>query len=407
MRREPSLFPIFGALMSLSAAAVGQANPPAANPLASNPETPETAVANPGAAKPKSQSAAAQASAGSPKSNAFPSNPSAQTGSKPTWREIWRKQWLAEQERKARAVAAKPSAAQAKAPAKSASPSGTTVAPPSPRPALPGETSKSSAAMPSKPVTAAKPAAGKPIASGAAVRQKPVSPKATGSAYSLTKADIGSVKTSSASRTDRTQDSPFAAIRDSGKMLLYLAPMLLLIVGGLRLMRRFLDRSGRLPRLSERIPGDRKPRGTLTRLPRLNGGLMNTLMGGLALDKARQRGGSNIQVVESVPIGGANLHLVEVKGRTLLLGATAMSVQLLAEFREEEAQEEDTFRRQFQAVAADLDTLDLATVETPVGAVVSSLEDEMQDIRETVENRLRRLRALQELHASGFPPKQG
>ena len=60
--------------------------------------------------------------------------------------------------------------------------------------------------------------------------------------------------------------------------------------------------------------------------------LWNAILGGFHLNKAREQAGRSIRVIESVPIGGSNVHLLEVRGRVLLLGASAGSMNLLAEF---------------------------------------------------------------------------
>ncbi len=194
---------------------------------------------------------------------------------------------------------------------------------------------------------------------------------------------------------NRTQDSPLTAVGDAWKMLAYLFPMLLLTLGGLHLLRRFYERTGRLPgaaRLAASATG-----GVGASWPRRpGGGLMNALVGGFHLNTIRQHGGCNIRLVESVPIGGANIHLIEVRGKLLLIGATSAGVSLLTEFSAPEVFEPGDFRALLQSAAADMDSLDLAEPELPEVAMVGTLEEAMRETSDAVARRARRLRTVQE-----------
>ncbi len=191
---------------------------------------------------------------------------------------------------------------------------------------------------------------------------------------------------------DHTQDNPVAAIGDSWKMIVYLAPILLVTIGVLRLVRKHQERHGKLPAMLTALGANRRA------APKSGGkglGLTRALLGSFNLNNARERGGS-IRVVESVPIGGANIHLIEVRGRMLLVGATANGVSVLTEFHENASLETNDFRSMLQAAAADMDGLDLATDDLPSSAVVSALDNVMRDTGDSLSRRTQRLRTVQE-----------
>ena len=178
-------------------------------------------------------------------------------------------------------------------------------------------------------------------------------------------------------------------------MLGYLVPMLLVIVGSLQLLKRFQMRTGRLPGVMQ--PASKWNVSKTNVAPRPSGGLLNALIGSFHMNNARQQAGSNIRVIESVPIGGANVHLIEVRGRVLLLGATGSGMRLLAEWQEQQGVESDDFRDLLQAAAADMDALDLNHDAMPATAMVTTLEDLMRETGESVSRRARRLRTVQEV----------
>ncbi len=192
---------------------------------------------------------------------------------------------------------------------------------------------------------------------------------------------------------NRPQDSPLAALNDSWKMLLYLVPMLLLTVGSLHLLRRFQERGGRLPAKS--ATGNGWPAQPRAPKAPARPGLWSALVGGFHLNNARQRGGS-IRLVESIPVGGANLHLIEVRGRILLIGATNTGVSLLTEFQEPQGLENGDFRALLQAAALDMDALDLSQPELPAVNMLGALEDTLRETGEAVTRRARRLRTVRE-----------
>lgn len=171
--------------------------------------------------------------------------------------------------------------------------------------------------------------------------------------------------------TANTSESPAAAMGGAWRLLLYLAPVLALVVLAVRGLKAFYHRTGGVP---------------ITR---------QGLLGGFNLLGARAAGGSNIRVVESVPIGTVGLHLVDVRGRLLLIGSTGTSVTLLAEFRETESAEESEFRALLNAEAAMMENGLLAHEENLEG-MIGSLDDSLRDVREAVTRNAARLRRWSE-----------
>jgi flagellar biogenesis protein FliO len=189
-------------------------------------------------------------------------------------------------------------------------------------------------------------------------------------------------------------DSPLTAIGDGGRMLMTMLPVLLLIVGGLHLLRRWQQRTGRLPGLVQSLTRDPESRSA-GGWKRNRGGGLQALLGAFQQSQSTGRTGG-IRLVESLPLGGANLHVVEVRGRALLLGVTGASVQTLAELTEPRASESNEFMAHLQAATADLDALDLEDPETPIETLVGSLESVMQETHAAVNRRVRRLRTVRQ-----------
>lgn len=164
-----------------------------------------------------------------------------------------------------------------------------------------------------------------------------------------------------------TQESPAGSIGDGLRMVLYLLPILAIVLLAIRGLKAVQQRTGGLPSL----PG----------LPGM-GGLRRGMIGGLNLANARALGGSNIRVVESVPIGGASLHLVEVRGHTLLVGAAGSSIVNLLELKESDTDRNSEFQALLNSVNNDVEG-DYDD-EGSLGAVVGSLDDSLRDVRETI-----------------------
>src|SRR5262249_27058044 len=115
-----------------------------------------------------------------------------------------------------------------------------------------GKTSRAAVEKNALPRASAASAEEKPAPAVPAKTGSPAPPAASTSAagtlLNQTKPDGFSAATTTPAKNGLgTQDSPMTALGDSWKMLLYLLPMLLLIVGALHLLRRFQERHGQLP----------------------------------------------------------------------------------------------------------------------------------------------------------------
>ncbi len=208
----------------------------------------------------------------------------------------------------------------------------------------------------------------------------------------------------------KTLDSPMQAVGGAWKMLVYLLPILLIVVGGLALLRRFHERNGSLPlplqAMARRMSGGKTPGapgtvGIASNHARV--GTFTALLSSIIKPNiSRERAGSSIRVLESTPLSGANLHLVEVRGRVLLLGVTGMNVSVLTDFKNSELHEvtessgTDRFRNLLQAASLDMDDLDFSGEELPAVAVVASMEDHLRETSEALERRAQRLRTTHE-----------
>ena len=108
----------------------------------------------------------------------------------------------------------------------------------------------------------------------------------------------------------------------------------------------------------------------------------------------------SIRVLESVPIGGSNLHLIEVRGRTLLLGASASGVNLLTEIEESDSLVNNEFRLLLEQAAGDMDSLGLTDDALPASLLVGTLDDPLRDANRAITRGTRRLRTVQETEAA-------
>lgn len=158
---------------------------------------------------------------------------------------------------------------------------------------------------------------------------------------------------------DRPNDGPAPTFGGGLRMLLYLLPVLALVVLGVRALKLVQQRVGVAP---------------ITR---------KGLIGGLIEANARRNGGGSIRVVESAPIGGVVLHLVEVRGKALLLGATAGSVAVLAEFEPPKLAPEEEFRAIMERARAEMFGPDPAAESNLVGAI-GALDDNLRKAREAI-----------------------
>lgn len=173
-------------------------------------------------------------------------------------------------------------------------------------------------------------------------------------------------------------------------MLAYLIPLLLLMVGGLHLLRRFQQKTGRLsPVLSS------SQSNSLPAVSRSVGGILRAF----TLPQARRPSTGSIRVVESLPLGAAQLHLIEVRGRMLLLSAAGGQVTLLSAIETENEGDINGFRSLLNAAAHDIDAMALSDAELPSTAAASVIEDAVQQTGRSIQRRLHRLRTVSEEEA--------
>ena len=210
-----------------------------------------------------------------------------------------------------------------------------------------------------------------------------------------TPADVNNLPPGSLKASDHTQNNAFAPVGDAWKMLAYLLPMLLVIVGCLHLLKRFQMKTGRLGGGLGSAPGMGSRWNATPAAPQPKGGLVSALLNGLGANKARNTTASSIRLIESAPVGNANVHLLEVRGRILLLGGTPMGLSLLAEFDEQRGAD-GGFRDMLSQAANDMDALDYEQSDMPATATVSALEDLMRETNQAVSRRSRRYYAAQE-----------
>jgi len=149
---------------------------------------------------------------------------------------------------------------------------------------------------------------------------------------------------------DRPQESPASTMRDAWKLLAYLAPVLLLVLLAIRGLKALYTKQGKL------------------------GSFSNSLAGGLTLFTARKTAGSSIRVLESVPVGTVGLHLVEVRGKLLLLGTSGGNVHLLTEL------EVPPFGAVLKEAGEGLDPSGEATV----AAVVHEIDNDLRQAKDAV-----------------------
>jgi len=189
---------------------------------------------------------------------------------------------------------------------------------------------------------------------------------------------------------DHTLESPLQVVGEGWKMVAYLVPTLAFILICLNLLRRYQQKTGKLPvglRSAGRDFGRTSPGIGAT-----VAGLLNLARSTMSKPEPAQ----GIRLLESLTVGPSSLHLVEVRGRVLLLSAGSAGMTVLSEFPEESGAPSDEFRSLLQSAAADMDGLDMPGNEMPVSAIVGSLEDGMRETAEAMARRLRRLRAARE-----------
>lgn len=94
----------------------------------------------------------------------------------------------------------------------------------------------------------------------------------------------------------------------------------------------------------------------------------------MRLAQARERAGATLRLVESLPLGAAQLHIVEARDRTLLVGATAAGVTLIADLDAPAPAPLESFQSELEAAAEDLDSLDQEGATSGASEAVLSLD---------------------------------
>jgi flagellar biogenesis protein FliO len=255
-----------------------------------------------------------------------------------------------------------------------------TAAKPAAVPAAPAGPNNSPAAVstkPEAPATAAKPTAASavavhPVAPAIKPPQpaiaKPVAPPTAPAkkAADVEKDVVGALAGTKADVLGGAKDTPAANAGDTFRMLLVLLPVLGGIVLAVRGLKSIQQRTGTLPDFRK--------------------GLRGAILGGFNLNNARKTGGSSIRVVESIPLGSASIHLIEARGRVLLLGATGGSMSTLADLTDTSAgaAEDSDFRSILNNMSDDLAADYDYGVQGGLGVVVGNLDDQIREAREAI-----------------------
>src|SRR5579875_606700 len=187
-----------------------------------------------------------------------------------------------------------------------------------------------------------------------------------------------------ADKSARPLDSPISAISDGGRMLLYLIPILGLIVGGVALARN-LPQNGQtsLSFSSSRFKATAKG-SAFGLLSRLQDSLKNPV---------RSQSIRSLKVIETLALGNTALHLVEARGRLLLIGAAPAGVTLLKEFQ---GASEADFASHFHALVEAAEVQDVALPNTEI---VDELDEQLREVSSKLARRARRLRTVREVEA--------
>jgi hypothetical protein len=167
----------------------------------------------------------------------------------------------------------------------------------------------------------------------------------TNSIYSQTRSDANA----------QPLASPGATLWDAIKMMLYLIPILIMIVLALRFLKAYYERTGGFPNLK------------------------TSILGSWNLINARQNGGSNIRVVESLPLGSIGLHLVEVRGRLLLISSGASGATLIKDLTDEETNENKDFQTLLNST--EMETMNSENV---IADIIGELDETIKDARNSI-----------------------
>jgi flagellar biogenesis protein FliO len=195
---------------------------------------------------------------------------------------------------------------------------------------------------------------------------------------------------------DHTIESPLQVAGEGWKMIAYLIPTLAFILVCLNLLRRYQQKTGRLPAGLRTASSDfgRASQGVGSAIS----GLLSFTKSGMGKSEASQ----GIRLLESRTIGASSLHLVQVRERTLLLSSSATGVALLTEFQEEGQDAADEFRSLLQSARAEMDAHDAPGEPLPASAVVGSLDGSVRETADAMARRLQRLRMASESEERGY-----
>jgi SH3-like domain-containing protein len=178
---------------------------------------------------------------------------------------------------------------------------------------------------------------------------------------------VGALSGTKADVLGGARDTPAASAGESFRVLIVLLPILGGIMLAVRGLKSVQQRTGTLPDFRK--------------------GLRGAILGGFNLNNARKTGGSSLRVLESIPIGTASLHLVEARGRVLLLGASGGSLSTLADLTESNqgtgAGADSEFQSILDGMSDDL-TEDYSDLKGGLGVIVGSLDDQIREARESI-----------------------
>ena len=161
--------------------------------------------------------------------------------------------------------------------------------------------------------------------------------------------------------------------------VLALLATLVITLGGLTLIRRYV-----------RPTNAASPMGTATKTPQANQGFIAGLLSGGLKGKARDKGGSNIRLIETMPTGNSSfIHLVEVHGKQFVVGATPWQISMLTEVGDENVTAQAEFQEILRTAAGEL-----LSSENEAAIAMNTMDSQLRDTNSAVVQNIDRLRAL-------------
>ena len=198
------------------------------------------------------------------------------------------------------------------------------------------------------------------------------------SLYSQTRPD----NTASA-ESQKPLDSPAATVGQGWKMLVLLLPTLLIIVGVLNLLKKYQVRNGTLPSFL-------KSSGTQNKSSGMAGWMS---LAGDSLKRMRQpeRAG-HMRLVETLPVGGQQIAIVNVGERSLLLSVSGSGISLLTELNLNQNDSAKEFRSLLHATNTDSGDLNLTDDLSTAAVMLDDMDDLLMDTDSALARSLNRLR---------------